>query len=159
MNAMIQPISQILESLHDDIFKAVEPLGDAEMNWAHPHLSNTIGILLRHIAGSERYWIGEVVGGRALHRKRDAEFAHEQLKKGPLVENLRRAHEEVQELVRSLTAADLVASIDVEWRGSMRRVTKGWAILHSIQHTGYHLGQIQLFKKMATTAAAKGGRA
>ena len=24
-----------------------------------------------------------------------------------------------------------------------------WALLHSLQHTSYHLGQIQIFKKMA----------
>ena len=159
MDAMTQPISQVVELLHEDIFKAVEPLGETEVNWTHPQLSNSIGILLRHIAASERYWIGEVVGGRLLHRKRETEFEHEQLQKAPLVENLRRAHAEVQELLRSLTAADLTASIDVELRGGTRRLTKAWALVHSIQHTAYHLGQIQLFKKMATTSTTTGGRA
>lgn len=158
MDPSVTPISQTLEVLHEDIFKAVEPLGDAEINWVHPQLSNTIGILLRHVAGSERYWIGEVVGGDAMHRKRETEFTHEPLTKAPLVENLRRAHTEVQEVLRSLSAADLAAPIDVESRGGTRRVTKVWAILHSIQHTAYHLGQIQLFKKMATAAQTAGGR-
>src|SRR5437867_8032045 len=156
MDPTVNTISQALESLHEDIFKAVDPLGDAEINWVHPQLSNTIGILLRHVAGSERYWIGEVVGGRAMHRKRETEFEHDQLMKAPLVESLRRAHAEVQEILRSLTAADLTAPIEVKLEGSMRRVTKAWAILHSVAHTSYHLGQIQLFKKMATTAAATG---
>src|SRR5437667_327310 len=92
MDPTVNTISQALESLHEDIFKAVDPLGDAEINWVHPQLSNTIGILLRHVAGSERYWIGEVVGGRAMHRKRETEFTHEPLTKAPLVENLLRAH-------------------------------------------------------------------
>ena len=159
MDAMTQPISQVVELLHEDIFKAVEPLGEMEINWTHPKLSNSIGILLRHIAASERYWIGEVVGGRPVHRKRETEFEHEQLQKAPLVESLRRAHAEVQELLRSLTAADLTASIDVELRGGTRRLTKAWALVHSIQHTAYHLGQIQLFKKMATISTTTGGRA
>ena len=159
MDTMTQPISQVVELLHEDIFKAVEPLGETEINWTHPQLSNNIGILLRHIAASERYWIGEVVGGRPLHRKRETEFEHEQLQKAPLVENLRRAHAEVQELLRSLTAADLAASIEVESRGGTRRLTKAWALVHSIQHTAYHLGQIQLFKKMATISTTTGGRA
>ncbi|TMJ04700.1 MAG: DinB family protein [Bacillati bacterium ANGP1] len=158
MDTMVHPLSQAVESLHEEIFKAVEPLGDAEINWVHPQLSNTIGILLRHVAGSERYWIGEVVGGRAMHRKRETEFTHEPLTKTPLVENLRRAHSQVQEVLRSLSASDLASLVDVQSQDGMRQHTKAWAILHSIQHTSYHLGQIQLFKKMATTAQTAGGR-
>src|SRR3989442_1283040 len=124
METMTQPISQVVELLHEDIFKAVEPLGETEINWTHPHLSNSIGILLRHIAASERYWIGAVVGGRPLHRQRETEFEHEHLQKAPLVENLRHAHAEAQELLRSLTAADLTASIAGESRGGPRPPTK-----------------------------------
>jgi hypothetical protein len=29
-------------------------------------------------------------------------------------------------------------------------VPKGFALLHSLQHTSYHLGQIQLFKKLTS---------
>src|SRR3989441_9544036 len=159
MDALGTSLTQVLDLLHTDILAAVDPLKDEEINWTHPQLSNNIGILLRHIAASERYWIGEVVGGRPLHRKRETEFEHEQLQKAPLVENLRRAHAEVQELLRSLTAADLAASIEVESRGGTRRLTKAWALVHSIQHTAYHLGQIQLFKKMAITSTTTGGRA
>src|SRR3989442_12887837 len=158
MDAMTQPISQVVELLHEDIFKAVEPLGETEINWTHPQLSNSIGILLRHIAASERYWIGEVVGGRPLHRQRETEFEHEQLQKAPLGENLRRAHAEVEELWRSLTAADLAASIEVEARGGTRRRTKAGGIVHAVQHTADHLGQIQLFKRMAAAPTTTAGR-
>lgn len=158
MNEMVSTLSQALESMHEDMFKAVELLTDAEINWAHPQLSNTIGILLRHVAGSERYWIREVVGGQAMHRKRETEFTHEPLAKAPLVENLHRAHAEVQDVLRLLTAADLAALVDIESRSGTRKVTKAWAILHSLAHTSYHLGQLQLFIKMAATTQTAGGR-
>lgn len=150
MDPLILSISQQLESLHNDIFKAVDSLGDAEINWAHPRLSNTMGILLRHVAGSERYWIREVVGGQPVHRNRDAEFVKDHPTKAPLIDNLRRAHAEVQDVLRSLTASDLAAVIEIPWDTQRRSVTKIWVILHSVEHTAYHLGQIQLFKKMAT---------
>src|SRR5574337_1581930 len=146
MDALVTSLSQVLDLLHDDILAAVDPLKDDEINWIHPPLSNTIGIMLRHIAASERYWIGEVVGGRVMHRVRNAEFGHERLSKAPLVDDLRRAHTEVREVVQKLTGADLATEIEVELRGSRRRATRAWAVMHSIQHTGYHLGQIQLFK-------------
>jgi uncharacterized damage-inducible protein DinB len=151
MDALTTSLTQVLDQLHDDIFAAVDPLQDEEINRAHPPLSNTIGILLRHIAASERYWIGEVVGGLATHRVRSTEFGHEPLSKAPLVDDLRRAHTEVRGVVQKLAGPDLVAEIEVELRGSRRRATRAWAVMYSMQHTGYHLGQIQLFKKMATT--------
>ena len=152
MDALVTSLTQVLDLLHGDILAAVDPLKDEEINWVHPPLSNTIGILLRHIAASERYWIGEVAGGRAMHRVRSAEFGRERLSKAPLVDDLRHAHTEVREVVQKLTGADLMTEIEVELRGSRRRATRGWAVMHSMQHTGYHLGQIQLFKKMATSS-------
>jgi len=152
LDPTVASLSQILEVLHDDLIKAVDPLDDDEINWAHPHLSNTIGILLRHVAGSERYWIGEVVGGRAMHRQREQEFTKEPLRKVPLVEDLRRAHAEVQAVLRGLHDADLAAPVEVTYRGGRRTFTRGWAIANSLQHTAYHLGQVQLYKKMAKMA-------
>lgn len=151
MDPLVKPISQTVEYIHNDIFKAVEPLGDEEINWAHPHLSNTIGILLRHLAGSERYWIGEVVGGRPAQRVREAEFVREPLQKAPLIKGLREAHGMVQEVLSTLRVADLTREVEFTWRGTQHRLTTEWAILHSVQHSAYHLGQIQLFKKMATS--------
>ncbi len=151
MDTLATSITQVLDLLHADIFTAVESLGDEEINAVHPPLTNTIGILLRHIAGSERYWIGEVAGGRVMHRDRPAEFVREQLRKAPLVDDLRQAHAEARDLLQRLAGADLLSEIEVELRGSRRRATRAWAIMHSLQHTAYHLGQIQLFKKMATT--------
>src|SRR5436309_8916433 len=101
MDTMVHPLSQAVESLHEEIFKAVEPLGDAEINWVHPQLSNTIGILLRHVAGSERYWIGEVVGGRAMHRQLETELTQGPPMKTPLGDNLRGARVQVQAVLRS----------------------------------------------------------
>lgn len=151
MDPLVVPFVESLNRLHDDIFQAVEPLSDGAINWRHPSLSNTIGILLRHVAGSERYWIVQVVGGREVPRNRDAEFEHEHLSKAPLVADLRRAQQDVQDVLGRLTAADLLRSVDVTSRGSTRSVPRQWALLHSLAHTAYHLGQIQLFKKMAGT--------
>jgi len=154
MDPMIVPYAQALEILHTDFHRVVEPLTDQEINWRHPYLSNTIGILLRHVAGSERYWIGEVVGGRPAQRNRASEFGHEPLSKGPLVEDLREAQAVATAVLERLTAADLLAEVEVTFRGRTSQATRAWAILHSLQHASYHLGQVQLFKKMATGGCA-----
>jgi len=154
VDPQVQPFVQMLDQLHQDLYAVVEPLTDREINWAHPHLSNTIGILLRHIAGSERSWIVQTVGGRPVRRNRDAEFVRETLSKAALVDDLRRAHQEARQVIEGLTAADLTRAVAVTFRGTPQTFTAAWALMNSLQHTGYHLGQIQLFKKMAASAAA-----
>lgn len=155
MDAQVEPFIQTIDQLHDDLYRAVEPLTDVEINWWHPHLSNTIGILLRHIAGSERYWILEVMGGRPIQRRREAEFERERLEKAPLVENLRAAQAEVKDWLARMGGDELRGEVEVTFREQARKFTRAWAILHSIQHTAYHLGQIQLFRKMATEGKAE----
>jgi len=151
MDPQARAFVETINLLHDDMVKAVDGLTDAEINWRHPHLSNTIGILLRHVAGSERYWIVEVVGGRPIHRRRETEFAGERLEKEPLVDSLRSAQAEVTGIVGKMAPRELTDEVQHQ----AGHVTKAWAILHSIQHTAYHLGQIQLFRKMATEGAAE----
>lgn len=149
MDPFVAPFVERLDSVHEDIYAAVEPLTDEAINWRHPSLSNTIGILLRHTAGSERYWIVQMVGGREIERDRDAEFAGEHLAKAPLVAALRAAQREVRDVLARLTPADLSQTIELPYRGGTRTAARQWAVLHSLTHTAYHLGQIQLFKKMA----------
>ncbi len=148
MSPELKASLDVLEELHTEILKVVEPLTDEHINWVHPHLSNTVGILLRHIAGSERYWIGEVVGGQPAHRERATEFAHEPLKKGPLVEGLRGAHASVRQVLQGLTPIELQSEVELPGRDQPWRVTKAWALLHSLTHTAYHLGQLRLFGKI-----------
>lgn len=149
MDPFLTPFVESLDRLHEDIYQAVEPLSDNAINWRHPDLSNTIGILLRHVAGSERYWIVQVVGGREVPRNRDAEFGGERLSKVPLVADLRAAQREVKDVLGRLSAGDLSRTVEIPYRGATRAVVRSWAVLHSLAHTAYHLGQMQLFKKMA----------
>jgi uncharacterized damage-inducible protein DinB len=151
MDPQLRPFLLNLERLHEGIFEAVEPLTDRELNWEHPQLSNTIGILLRHVAGSERYWIIEIVGGRKIVRNRDAEFGHERLAKDAVVADLRRAYDEVRAVLESLRAEDLTRDVEIHSRGERHMLPGAFALVHSLQHTSYHLGQIQLFKRLATT--------
>ena len=102
-----------LEDLHRQVFEMVAPLDDDAINRPVPGLTNTVGIVLRHMAGSERYWIGEVVGGRAAHRHRDAEFGHERLRKTALMQELGGVDTLSREVLGRLTRDDLLQEVDI----------------------------------------------
>ena len=63
-----------LDELHNDIEKALEGLTPAALDWVPQPGMNSIGVMVFHLTGAERYWIGDVIAGDNSNRDRDAEF-------------------------------------------------------------------------------------
>lgn len=148
MDPYVAPHLKVLEELRKEVVEAVAPLDDDQINRAVPGLSNTVGILLRHLAGSERYWIGEVAGGRPAQRDRDAEFGRERLSKAELLADLERVAALSREVLENLSREDLTAQVEARRLSGVLRETRLFALLHGTQHLAYHLGQIRLLTKM-----------
>ena len=102
--------------------------------------TNSLAVLATHIAGAERFWIGEVIGGRPPTRDRDAEFLTEVEDGSQLVRLLERTGLETREVLTTLTEADL-GNLREVWG---RQLPVCWGIVHIIDHTALHLGHMQL---------------
>ena len=63
-----------LEALHADLNSVIADLPVEALNWSPGPGLNSIAVLAAHTAGSERYWIGDVVARDDSHRERAAEF-------------------------------------------------------------------------------------
>ncbi len=148
MDAHVAPHLHVLEDLHRRVTETVAPLGDDDINRTVAGLKNSPGILLRHIAGSERYWIGEIVGGSPAHRNRDSEFGRERLQKGALLAELDGVMALTREVLGRLGAADLLQEVDVQRSRGVVKETKALALLHATQHLAYHLGQLRYAAKL-----------
>ncbi len=57
-----------LQSLHADILAAIDGLPAIALDWSPDPEINSVAVLVTHVAGSERYWIGEMAGGRPAQR-------------------------------------------------------------------------------------------
>src|SRR5215469_4260542 len=77
MDVGVQALAAHLEETWDALLKAVSGADDAALYWTPGPEFNSVAILLRHLAGSERWWIGEQIGGVPAHRNRGAEFLHD----------------------------------------------------------------------------------
>ncbi|MBI3998197.1 MAG: DinB family protein [Armatimonadetes bacterium] len=152
MDPHVEPYLKVLEDLHGQILETIAPLSDEEINRPIPGLQNTIGILLRHLGGSERYWIGEVVGGQPAQRNRESEFGRERLHKAALLEELERTKAITRETLGRLRATDLLAEVDVRRTRGVRKESRAFALLHATQHLAYHLGQLRYLAKLLPTA-------
>lgn len=135
-----------LEKLHADLNRVLEGLPPAGMDWTPPGPEmNSLAVLAAHVAGSERYWVGEIAGGDPAQRDRPAEFRTEKVDGAALRVRLDASLSHSRATLASLTMADLETR-----RPAMDRdeVTVAWALLHSLEHVATHLGQMQMTRRM-----------
>ena len=136
---------QMIEDLRGQVRDLIADLPAEALNWrplegSQEHATNSLAVLAAHVAGAERFWIGEGVGRLPPSRDREAEFATQAAHAAELVDLLQQIGTETQQVFSSLSEPDLDGTRRI--RG--RTVPVRWCILHVIDHTALHLGHMQL---------------
>lgn len=145
MLPILEAYLERLEALHTDMHKTLAGLPLAALDWLPGAGMNSLAVLASHVAGSERYWVGEVAGGDPAHRDRPTEFHIYGLNEVELVARLDAT------LAHSRMALEKLTLRDLELRrpaGDRGEVTVAWALFHNLQHIGTHLGQMQLTRQL-----------
>jgi uncharacterized damage-inducible protein DinB len=147
----MDPIAALHQKSMDDMRRqlvdTVKPMTDDQVNAPVASFTNTVGIIVRHLAGSEKYWVGEVVGGRPAHRNRDAEFGRDRVTKDGVLTSIEQAGALTREVLSALTAKDWTTEVEIKRMNDTIRQPKGFAVIHAGTHMSYHLGQLKLFSK------------
>ncbi|UCE00684.1 MAG: DinB family protein [Chloroflexota bacterium] len=131
-----------LEELHQEVLKKIKDLPMEALDWIPVAGSNSCNILVAHIAGAEKFWLGDVVAGISSGRDREAEFTVSGKSVDELEMILAQSQEFAKKMLGGLTLADLDTS-RVSPRDN-RQVTVAWALDHTLKHTALHLGHIEL---------------
>ncbi len=84
---------------------------------------------------------------------RDQEFLHDRPRREDVLRAVEEARRQAREVLAPLTISDLRAETYVTSGTPPRRPTKMWALLHYIDHLGYHRGQALLLLKLARSAS------
>lgn len=145
MLAILEAYLDRLEGLHADMRQALEGLPQAALDWSPGPDMNSLGVLAAHVAGSERYWVGEVAGGDPAQRDRPAEFQSHRLEAAALIAHLDATLAHTRLTLERLTLADLDARRSAGDRGE---VTVAWALFHNLRHLGLHLGHMELTRQL-----------
>lgn len=135
-----------IESRRAKIFTVLESSSREAWNWVPTgDETNSLFVIATHVIGSEHGWIYEILGRGEQTRNRAAEF----LAKGNSLESLRaeyaRVGNETREIFSKLTEQDLSSTRERESHGT---VSVRWTILHVIEHSCEHLGQMELTKQL-----------
>jgi uncharacterized damage-inducible protein DinB len=146
MLPILEDYLERLQSLHAQVETAVDGLPIEALDWAPGDGMNSLGVLVTHLAGAQRYWIGEVLGSDNAGRDRDAEFLATGQDGETLSARLAGVLAHTRQVLQGLTYQDLQ-----EGHYSTRdghRFTGAWCLNHALGHTALHLGHIQITRQL-----------
>ena len=146
MQTFYKEYLNILRSSHTDILKALDGLLPAALDWTPGPDMNSISVLVFHLTGAERFWIGDVAAQDPIERDRDAEFRVHDLSVDVLKKRLADNLEYARTILEKFTIQDLETT-RVSARDG-REFSVAWALLHALEHDTLHLGQIQLTRQL-----------
>ncbi|MDX1522181.1 MAG: DUF664 domain-containing protein [Anaerolineae bacterium] len=134
-----------IEDLRGQISSLIADLPAKALNWrpteaGDDHITNSLAAMTTHVAGAEHFWIGEVIGGLARTRDREAEFVVEVTDAAGLQQRLVEVGKQTRRVCAGLSDSDLG---DTRQRDD-RTITVRWGMLHVVDHTALHLGHMQI---------------
>lgn len=146
MHPILTDYLERLQSLHASIAETIEGLSTEALDWLPGSDMNSLGVLAVHVVGSQGYWIGELAGQEPHSRDRPAEFRVGGLDAESLVRGLDEVLARSRNVLEGLTLADLEASRASYLDG--RKVSVAWCLAHALEHTGLHLGHMQITRQL-----------
>ena len=135
-----------LQEFHDVIRKAIKGLPQHVLDWKYSPDMNSMNVLVVHLIGAERYWIGDVIAGEPSGRDRESEFMVRGISEIELLEKLNEIENYIRRKLETFTLQEVEES-RISPRNS-REVTVGWALCHVLKHTALHVGHIQITRQL-----------
>ena len=146
MDIFFETYLERLEALHRDIERAIEGLPQAGLDWIPGEDIPSICVLVTHLTGAERYWIGDIGGKDPSGRNREAEFKVKGISFQELQRRLRDSGLYARNLFERMELNDLEA-VRISPRDG-GQITVTWALLHALEHSAIHLGHVQLIRQL-----------
>lgn len=142
-----------IESLHADYAKYLADLSTEQLDWIPATDMNSLCVLAVHVTQAERYWIGLGVGD-VITRDRASEFQAQ----GHTLEDLLGRFEANRAFYKTAFESATVSTFDeiVEVKLFADRsfeCTRGWAVLHALDHTAEHLGHTGMTRQLLDAQA------
>ena len=146
MQTFFKDYLDILQACHTDIIKALDGLSPDALDWISGPEMNSISVMVFHLTGAERYWIGDVAAQESSDRDRASEFKVHDVGMDVIRKRLDDSLAYARKTLEKLTLQDLEASRTSPRDG--RKFTVAWALLHALEHSNLHLGHIQITRQL-----------
>jgi uncharacterized damage-inducible protein DinB len=155
MQPFFQDYYERLQIMDGEFIKTFADLPTEALDWVPGADMNSFCVLVVHVAGSTRYWIGDAALGDPSGRVRAEEFQARGLTHDELKERFAALEDYVRNALERLTLADLAAKHTIFRDGKDTEITASWALLHAITHLSVHLGHAQITRQLWERRASK----
>jgi uncharacterized damage-inducible protein DinB len=145
-NSFIPSYLERFGNLHKNLSESIEGLSIEAMDWEPGPGMNSLAVILAHTAGSLRYWIGDVALGEPSGRVRASEFKTRGVTSQEMQHRLDAVLAYAQASLPRLKLEDLER--DASPAAEDEPVSRGWALLHALEHGYLHLGHVQLTSQL-----------
>jgi len=135
-----------LAMLHSEMERALAGLPQAALDWSLGPEINSLAVLTAHVAGSEMFWIGDVIVRGVTTRVREHEFQTSGVTADGLIARLAQALADSQWAVAQLTLSTLEEQRTSPRDGAV--YTVAWCLLHALEHVAVHVGHMQLARQL-----------
>jgi uncharacterized damage-inducible protein DinB len=141
----IQEFADRLDEIRRQARDAIQDLDERGLNSTPlDQDASSPAVLVHHMAGVERMWLRQIIGGVDVGRHRPEEFSAEARSVADLEKLLDEAGRTTREVLSDLTTERLRAIRD--FRGEQRSVQ--WCLLAAMDHMSGHVGHLQLTRQM-----------
>ena len=146
MSSFYQAYAEMLHDVHSEILNDLENLPTEALDWVPDREMNSVSVIIIHLTGAERYYVGDVIMGESSNRNRDAEFMVQGMSKQDLVLRLNETESYIRMALEKLNPEDLHQERLHPRSGE--QVTVAWALLNALQHSALHAGHIQITSQL-----------
>ena len=142
MHQIYKDFSERFDNAHKELQKILDVLPDTAVDWVPGDGMNSLAVLISHIAGSGRFWVGDMAREESSERVRQAEFEASGVTTAALKQRLDESMVYIQEALTKFSIDDLA-----QMRTSSSHehsFSVGWCLLHALEHTSEHVGHLQM---------------
>ena len=142
--------TRLLRDYPEQITACLDALTDEDIWWRPNGQANAVANLVLHLAGSNCYYLEQVIGGRDVGRDRAAEFAARGgYSKAQIADRWDEARRAAERVLEAIAPSQLSQTTD----RSGKVTTYAQILLHVTHHNAAHMGQIVWITKMLRPGA------
>lgn len=125
----------------------IESYNDQSKLWyVEKGISNSAGNLCLHLIGNLNHFIGATLGNTGYVRNRELEFSQKNVPADELVKSINDTMMVVENTLTKFS--DNILNEDFPLLYNNERVSTMLMLTHLLTHLGYHLGQINYFRRL-----------
>lgn len=147
MHAIYAEVVNRLEALHADYRTHLAGLSTEDLDWSPGAEMNSLCVLAVHVTAAERFWIGIAIDD-VPERDRPSEFRAKAYPLEDLLASFAANIAFYRSAFEAQSADGLGEELSLEFADRKINCSRGYALLHALDHTAEHLGHAGMTRQL-----------